>query len=102
LAGNWTNNGTITAVDSVVNLAAPFSLASLGTLNRTRGAVNITSQGVMNNTGTTLALNATTGSWGLQSGIIIGGTIATSGGAELVTSGIGFGGTLDGVTLNTD
>src|SRR5205814_8098333 len=41
--------------------------------------------------------DATTGSWNLQSGTIIGGAITASGGAELVLSI----GTLDGVTLST-
>ncbi|MCA9225753.1 MAG: hypothetical protein KDA47_09075, partial [Planctomycetales bacterium] len=49
----------------------------------------------------TLAMNATTGSWNLAGGTILGGTIVGSDGQSLLTSDGSFG-TLDGVTLATD
>ena len=56
--------------------------------------------GTLDNTGTTLALNATTGSWNLVGGTLKGGTLSESGGAELVFTSSG--GTLDGVTTESD
>jgi hypothetical protein len=51
--------------------------------------------------GSTLALNATTGSLTLaDNGTIKGGTITLSGGAQVIPGGGSFWGTLDGVTLN--
>ncbi len=94
----WSNTGTISAVNSTVSLGGQFTLAALGTFNRTAGTVNLV--GTLNNTGTTLALNATTGSWNLLGGTLIGGTLSESGGAELVFTSSG--GTLDGVTAASD
>ena len=56
--------------------------------------------GTLDNTGTTLALDATTGSWNLLGGTINGGTLSESGGSELVFTSSG--GTLDGVTADSD
>ena len=50
--------------------------ADLGTLNRSGGTVNLT--GTLTNTGT-LSLDATSGSWVLYGGEIVGGTVATAG-----------------------
>ena len=97
-SNGWTNTGTIHATDSTVNLGGAWTLAGLGTFNRTGGTVNLT--GTLDNTGGTLALDAATGSWNLLGGTIKGGTITMSGGAQLVATGSG--GTLDGVTLNGD
>jgi hypothetical protein len=56
--------------------------------------------GTINNTGSRLALDATTGSWNLLGGMVIGGTVTETGGALLV--GTNEGGELNGVTLNGD
>ena len=69
-----------------------FTIADLGTINRAVSA-NVNLYGYLVNTSTTLALTTTTGSWTLQSGVIAGGTITTSGSGVL----IGGNGTLDGV-----
>ena len=90
----WSNTGTISATNATVNLGGLFTLAGLGTFNRTGGTVNLA--GTLNNTGTTLALTTTTGSWNLAGGTLNGGTLTESGGAELVFTSSG--GTLDGVT----
>jgi len=59
--------------------------------------VNVT--GVLNNTGTTLTLNGTTGSWNVgRGGTIRGGTISATGGASL-TVPVSNSATLEGVTL---
>jgi hypothetical protein len=95
--GTWTNAGAINVNGGTLNLGGSFTLANLGTLNRTGGTVNLT--GTLDNTGTTLALNSTTGSWNLAGGTIKNGVIAPStGGSQLLLTS----GTLDGVTLNAD
>jgi RHS repeat-associated protein len=95
--GNWSNSGEITAHNSTTNLGGSFTLARLGTFNRTGGTVRLT--GSLNNTGTTLGLNAATGSWILAGGgTIQGGAVTTADAATLVIGN----GTFDGVTLNTN
>ncbi|MCY2990994.1 MAG: malectin domain-containing carbohydrate-binding protein [Planctomycetota bacterium] len=94
----WSNAGTVSATDSTVNLGGLFAVASLGTINRTGGTVNLT--GTLDNTGTTLALDATTGSWNLAGGKLKGGTLSEAGGTKLLFTASG--GTLDGVTANSD
>src|SRR5262249_44366370 len=83
LAANWLNNGTITGAgtNSAVNLGGTFTADSIGTLNHVSGIVNIA--GSLNNTGRTLALNDTTGTWILSNGTINGGIITTADGAVL-------------------
>jgi hypothetical protein len=86
--------GTAT-LNSAVNLGGTFATTDLGTVTSSGGTVSLT--GVLTNTGNTLTLNASTGSWWLAGGTIIGGTIATAGGTQLLattTTGI-----LNGVTL---
>ena len=93
----FTNDGTMEATDAgVLDLSGSFSAANLGVVQAAGGSVNIT--GLINNTGSTLALNNTTGTWNLSGGTINGGAISTSGTATLVAQG----GTLIGVTLNSD
>ena len=107
LDGDWTNNGTITLDGGTLQLGGTFEFADFGTFNRTGGTVNIV--GTLDNTGRTLDLNAATGSFALanasffggQGGTVVGGTITTTGGARFLVPSFG-GGTLDGVTLDTD
>src|ERR1051326_2506292 len=96
LNGAWTNAGTINATNATVNLGGTFATANLGTFNRGGGVVNVT--GALFNTNAVLLLNAASGSWQLVGGVIRGGTVVTSNGAQLV--GASSGGTLDGVILN--
>ena len=72
LGGAWTNAGSITITGSTLNLGGTFANTDLGTINRTGGVVNLT--GTLTNTGSTLTLNAATGSWNFF-GTIIGGTV---------------------------
>jgi RHS repeat-associated protein len=93
---NWTNTGIIQAVGGgFLSLGGTWSYG--GTIiSNTAGFIYVT--GTLDNRGQTLTLSDTTGSWGLESGgTILGGTIATSGSAELL--GGHYAGTLDGVTL---
>ena len=93
----WTNAGTILATNSTVNLGGPLTWATLGLFQPTGGTVNLT--GLLDNTGQTLALDATTGSWMLRSGSTISnGTVTATGGAQLIAAG----GKLNGVTLGCD
>jgi hypothetical protein len=94
----WSNAGSINATDSTVNLGGQFTVADLGTLNRTGGTVNLV--GTLENSGATLTLDATTGSWNLTGGVIHEGTYTASGGAGLNFTSSG--GTLDNVTANGD
>jgi hypothetical protein len=95
LGGTYQNNASITMIEATVDLYSEFTLAELGTFNRTGGSVNL--RGTLQNTAG-LILNATTGGWNLgDSGRIVGGTIETLDGIQLVVTGNS---TLDGVTLN--
>src|SRR5262249_42475304 len=91
----WSNQGTIAATSSTVSLGGSFTLATMGIFQRSGGTVNLT--GTLDNTGTTLVLDATTGAWNLTSGTLKRGAVATLDGIAL-TSASGRG-TLDGVTL---
>jgi hypothetical protein len=93
---SWSNAGTITATNATVNLGGLFTFAGLGTLNRTGSTVNLV--GTLNNTGATLALGPTTGSWYLVGGTVMGGTLTETAGAELIISSTI--GKLDGVTVD--
>ena len=68
--GAWANTGAISETGSIVNLGGTFTLAQLGAINRSAGTINLT--GTLTNTGTTFALNASTGSWNLAGGTING------------------------------
>ncbi len=99
LIGTWHNTGVFEAVNSTTEFDSNFTLADLGVFHRTGGTVNL--RGTLDNRGTTLALDDTTGSWNLTTGgTILGGTITTAGSARLLAQPITAIGTLDGVTLN--
>jgi hypothetical protein len=99
----WTNAGAINATaGATINLGGKFTLAELGSFTRSNdsnvnlvGTLNLVPGGVAG----TLALNATSGSWNLAGGDIVGGSVTASGGAGLTMSASS---TLDGVTLDAD
>ena len=94
-AGTWTDTGTINAkLGGTLNLGGSFKTSTLGTINSAPDTVNIT--GTLTNDAT-LALTDLTGSWVLAGGAINGGTITTSGNAELI--GQSQNSVLNGVTL---
>src|SRR5262249_22572192 len=95
LGGAWDNNGALISDAGTVNLGGSFTLAALGTFQRSGGTVNLT--GTLDNRATTLDLAALGGPWRLAGGVVRGGAVAGPG--LLATSG---GGTLDGVTLRSD
>ncbi|MHC5029016.1 MAG: Ig-like domain-containing protein, partial [Planctomycetota bacterium] len=83
LRGTWSNTGTITMDGSTVNLGGTFTLAELGSFNRTGGTVNLI--GTLNNT--VLILDAATGTWRVDTGTILGGTVNLTEGSTLEFSG---------------
>ena len=99
LHGLWDNDGVINATDSIVNLAGTFSTPDVGTINRTGGQVNVV--GTLDNTGHTLDLNESTGSWKMVGGTITGGMITRSGGSRLEFSNETLS-TLRGVSFGDD
>lgn len=86
------NNATLT-LGGTLNTAA-----GIGTWTNLGGTVNVT--GTLRNEGTTLTLNASTGSWRMFGGRIDGGTLAFADGRRLLASASG--GTLDGVNVLGD
>ncbi len=99
LLGSWDNNGTLEIDDATLNMDGTFRLDDLGTLDRAGGTVNL--KGTLDNTDTTLRLDATTGSWVLDGGSINNGAIELVDGATLVLTS-NFANRLSGVTLNAD
>ncbi len=93
---NWRNGGIIQVSAGTLALRGTFAGSGLGDIRNLNGLVAI--QGTLNNT--SLALTDVTGSWELDGGTITGGTVSTSGGARLLITANG--GTLNGVTINTD
>ena len=100
LSGQWDNDGVIDVTDTAVELAGQLTTESIGTFNRSGGTVRIT--GLLDNSASTLNLNTQTGSWQLDNGTILGGTIAQTGGARLQFASNGQNSTLDGVSIIGD
>jgi hypothetical protein len=97
--GSWTNRGTIRVSQGELDLGGTFKIADIGVLERTGGTVKIT--GTLDNTGTVLSLNGTTGPWVLAGGAIHGGHVTFADGASLEFL-TGIPGTLDGTILDSD
>jgi hypothetical protein len=95
----WSNQGHISATSGgTVDLGGLFTTADLGSFqSQTGGIVGVS--GILDNTNGPLTLNSTTGSLHLLDGIIEGGTVNTSGGAELAADSLYSSGTLEDVTL---
>jgi hypothetical protein len=91
------NAGINLPTGTKLKLGGTFTTAGAGTLTSSGGRVYLT--GTLVNTGTTLTLNASTGSWLMAGGTIRGGAINTLDGSQLVIGGLGA--TLDAVTLNS-
>ena len=90
LGGTWTNTGLIDANDATLYLGSTgvaFTLAAGTTYNidSSRAVVVV---GDLQNQGQTLALCPNTGSWYVI-GSIVGGTVSTTGGTELLGGPVG-------------
>ena len=101
LDGNSTQLGNIVASGSGLYVVGSFLAGQLAAIQSSLGTLVISYGGVVDNTSNTLVLNANTGSWVMNGGIIRGGVVTTSGGAQLVFTP-GNGSVLDGVTVNGD
>ena len=97
LQGDWHNSSVINATNATVNLGGTFALADLGTFNRSGGIVNLV--GILENVGTTLALDASSGDWQIAGGTVLSGTITTVDNAKLIATPNVYN-RLVGVTLN--
>ena len=90
LGGSWSNfgggapiiPGNIQVTGGTLNLGGQFRTADIGTLTNSGGIVTIT--GALDNSGATLALDDTTGSWYMADGSVTGGTLQTSGAAQFL------------------
>src|SRR4029078_12151656 len=82
-ATTWTNTANINVSGGVLQIGGTVTTAGLNLPGfvRTGGTIDVT--GTLNNTGTVLALAANTGSFNLRGGTLRGGTVTTSGGAQL-------------------
>ena len=102
-AGNWTNAAGILqlGMGGTLNLGSSMSVASIGTINRNGGSINLT--GTYNNTGLALDIGDTglfmTGGLTSLSGAIVGGTLSNSNATPTLISSNG---TLDSVTLGSN
>ncbi|MCC7373741.1 MAG: Ig-like domain-containing protein [Verrucomicrobiales bacterium] len=99
LDGAFENTGSLTTEAATLSLNGDFTLDKLGSYQRAGGAVYVRS--VLDLRGTTLNLDATTGSWTLDGGRILGGTVQQSEAGRLVLSG-NVGNALDAVTVHGD
>ncbi len=89
-ATSWTNPGSIVVgASGTFNIGSTVTPAAIGSIqNNAGGTVQVV--GLINNVGSTLNLNATTGSWSLPNGTINGGTVNLTGGSTLtITNAIG-------------
>jgi hypothetical protein len=93
LDSSWANSGIVSGNLSFIELDGTFATPDGSFINV---GSTITINPTIHNTPSTLALTDTTGSWYLNGGTIQGGTITTSGSAQLIVEN----GVFDGVTLN--
>ncbi len=97
-ATTWTNTGVISAPAGTLNLGGSVTVAQLGSIQSAGATVNVI--GTIDATGSSLALNQTTGSWFLRGGTLKGGKLTIANGAQLLATN--YGGLLDGITLKGD
>jgi hypothetical protein len=86
LPSSWRNAGTIDAVSSPIELRGNLATAAIGDLRNPGGQVTVRNE--LDNTGSTLTINASTGDWrftgdGGPGGLILGGTVRVDPAASL-------------------
>jgi hypothetical protein len=92
----WSSSGPISGNSAIINLGGAYSSSSAMMVACSGGSlVNIT--GNMDNTGSYITLDSTTGPWNLSGGEISNGDITTSGADDLIATPNG--GTLNGISL---
>ncbi|MFG0259240.1 MAG: GC-type dockerin domain-anchored protein, partial [Phycisphaerales bacterium JB041] len=83
LDGSWSNaSGTVQLTDADLELDGAFTTADVGTITRA-GSTEVNVTGDIDNSGDTLAFDASTGSWILSGGSVTGGTLSHSDGERL-------------------
>ena len=89
--------GDITATRSQIAIDGRYTTDQIRSIKQTDSRYSITANGVLDNTGDTLAINEATGSWDLLSGTIKGGMVTTRDGMQLRGTG-----TLQSVSMDGD
>ncbi len=84
LSGTPQSFGAMTAVDSTIELDVNCTTAQIQSISRTSSPVEIKSNAILDNSGDDLALDAASGSYLLNGGAIVGGSISSTDGAALV------------------
>ena len=92
-------SGVIDVSGGTLNVGGTVTPEVFTNFTRTGGTVNLL--GVPTNTGNTFTFNATTGTWNLAGGTVVGGTIAFADGQTLAIS-TSFNNRLTGVTITGD
>ena len=92
-------SGVIDVSGGTLNVGGTVTPEVFTNFTRTGGTVNLL--GVLTNTGNTFTFNATTGTWNLAGGTVVGGTIAFADGQTLAIS-TSFNNRLTGVTITGD
>jgi hypothetical protein len=99
----WTNQGLISAVNSDVWITGDFATADLGDFQRVGGQVFVTAD--VDNTGATLNIDSTTGSWYVNNALIHGGTVNFADGERMEFGDFSYGSPVtvfENVTINSD
>lgn len=84
LGNNWVNAGTLSIGSSPLTLGGSFRTVDFNFGGFSRSGGTVTLAGQLDNVGSTLALDAASGSWVLSGGKITGGTVTGAGGASLL------------------
>lgn len=97
---NWSvgPTGSVSVTNTVCSLEGRFSSPSLLRFVRSGGQINI--QGRLDNTGQSVTLNDSTGTWRLHGGTIVGGSLGGIGSNHL--SPTSAAGTIDSVNLTSE
>jgi hypothetical protein len=99
VTNNWSSPGTILVSAGVFIFDGTFTGAGMGQLTQTGGSVQIA--GVFVNTGNTITLNSTTGSWTVAGGTIRNGTFVFTQGQKLTFTN-SSNNRLDGLAITGD
>ncbi len=101
VSGNFSNSGALNATNGSTLLLGSAGHGTAGIFTNSGTITGVSGQvwiiETLNNAGSTLALNAATGSYQLVGGTILGGTVTTTGAAALFATQ--YNSTLAGVTL---
>ncbi len=99
--GSTTSLAAVHLASSTLNIQGTYTSAQIQPLLTGNDQLVIGPNGLLDNTGDTISLDAATGDLVLAGGTLVGGTVDASEGAEVVAPA-GFYSTLDGVTLNSN